>query len=114
MKNKEVEIIKPTRQKSYGNPDINEILKSFTEVTGLRLVNVKRQRRFASTLLKVEPKSRILGAIQFIGATMTDRYAPRITDIEKLYYKWNDLEMYGRKKASTMINNKQVDLKDLR
>jgi hypothetical protein len=114
LKDKSIEIIKPTRQKSYGNPDINEILKSFTEVTGLRLVNVKRQRWAASTLLKVEPKSRILGAIQFIGATMSDRYAPRITDVEKLYWKWNELEIYGRKKASTMVNNKQVDLKDLR
>jgi len=44
---------------SYGNPDINEVLETFTRLTGIKLTNIKRQRQFASTLLRTESKARI-------------------------------------------------------
>ena len=97
---------------SYGNPDINEILETFTIKTGIKLTNIKRQRQFASTLLKSESKERILSAIDFVAGIMDDKYAPRVSDIEKLYYKWGELQLYGRKKQSVRETTK-VDLTSL-
>lgn len=96
---------------SYGNPDINEILETFTIKTGIKLTNIKRQRQFASTLLKSESKERILSAIDFVAGIMDDKYAPRISDIEKLYYKWGELQLYGRKKVPRETT--KVDLTSL-
>jgi len=96
---------------SYGNPDINEVLETFTRLTGIKLTNIKRQRQFASMLLRTESKARILSAIEFVSGIMEDKYAPRVSDIEKLYYKWGELQLYGRKK--TISQPARVDLTNL-
>lgn len=96
---------------SYGNPDINEILETFTIKTGIKLTNIKRQRQFASILLRSESKDTILNGIAFVAYIMDDKYAPRVSDIEKLYYKWGELQLYGRKK--TTRETTKVDLTNL-
>jgi hypothetical protein len=98
---------------SHGNSDINEVLEAFTKLTGLKLTNIKRQRQFASTLLRREAKADILSAIEFVAGTMDDKYAPRVADIEKLYYKWGELQLYGRKKRATYRETTLVDLSTL-
>ena len=98
---------------SYGNPDINEIIESFTKYTGLKLTNIKRQRMFATHLIRSHGKEATIGMIQIIALTLEDKYAPRIADLEKLYYKWNDVEIYGRKKVATSRETTLVDLNTL-
>jgi len=98
---------------SYGNPDISEVLDTFTKLTGLKLTNIKRQRRFASTLIKREGKDNVLTGIAFVASIMDDKYAPRIADIEKLYYKWGELQLYGRKKSASARETTLVDLSTL-
>jgi len=95
----------------YGNSDINEVLDTFTKLTGLKLINIKKQRWAASRLLKREGKERVIGMVQIVSLILGDKYAPRISDIEKLYYKWNDVEIYGRTKVHKTTT--KVDLTHL-
>lgn len=88
----------------YGNPDINEIIEAFTRITGLRMTNITKQRRYAHLLLKRETKETIINGINFVASITGDRFAPRVSDIEKLYYKWSDLQLYGRKNSTARLD----------
>lgn len=109
LSNDNVELVKKPR----GNPDSIEIVESFMSITGLRLSDMTKQRQYASRLLKREGKETVLGAIQVVAAIMDDKYAPRISDLAKLYYKWSDLQLYARKKAKPAGRVEQVDLNQL-
>jgi hypothetical protein len=97
----------------YGNPDVNEVLETFTRLTNLKLINIKKQRWAATRLLKREGREKVLGMIQIVALIIGDKYAPRVSDIEKLYYKWNDIEIYGRTKVKSSIENPLLDLNTL-
>lgn len=97
----------------YGNPDINQVLDAFTEFTGLKLTNTKRQRMFATHLLRNHGLDAIIVMIQFIAFTMNDEFSPRIADLEKLHYKWNDVEIYKGKKLAKLRETARVDLSAL-
>jgi hypothetical protein len=99
-----------TDKKTRGNPDSIEVVETFMSITGLRLSDMTKQRQYASRLLKRESKEAVLQSIQVVAATMDDTYAPRISDIVKLYYKWADLQLYARKKFRPKVSKSVVDL----
>ena len=104
---------KKASPKPVDDPEINQVLEEFTKVTGLKIINVRKQRDYAKRLLKREGKSNILDAIAFLQYISEDRYAPRVTDLEKLYFKWNDLMLYAKKKKLVPRAETKVDLTNL-
>lgn len=102
-------LMKPEK-KEYGNPEVNKLIETFTSVTGLRLVKLAEQRRFASLLIKANGIENCLVACGVVAATIEDQYAPRISDIKELYYKWGNLQVYARKKNKAPKETGPIDL----
>lgn len=107
----ESEILKPIK-KIYGNPDVNEIIETFEKEMDMKLTEVTKQRKFAKLLLNRGDLIVIKQGILAAAACQADQYAPQITSIEKLYYKWNDLLAYYRKRQKKQAEP-NVDLGDL-
>lgn len=54
-------LMKPTKQ-TYGNPEVTQLIETFTSLTGLRLTKLTEQRRFASLLIKAHGLENCMGA----------------------------------------------------
>jgi len=105
-------LMKPKKQE-YGNPEVNKLLETFSSLTGLRLMKLTEQRRFGSLLIKANGLDNCLAACAVVGATMEDQYAPRISDIKELYYKFGQLQVYARKKQGEQKKGQVQDLNEL-
>lgn len=105
-------LTKPAEKKVYGNPEVNTVIESFSSLTGLRLTKIAEQRRYASLLIKAHGLENVLAGCAVVAATIEDQYAPRISDIKSMYYKFSDLQLYARKKAPKETKQ-PVDLDNL-
>lgn len=99
-------------KKEYGNPDVNKLIETFTSLTGLRLTKLAEQRRYGSLLIKAHGLENVLAGCAVVAATIEDQYAPRISDIKTMYYKFGDLQLYARKNQPKQAKG-PVDLDDL-
>lgn len=105
-------LMKPEK-KEYGNPEVNKLIETFSSLTGLRLMKMTEQRRYGSLLIKANGIDNCLAACAVVGATMEDQYAPRISDIKELYYKFGQLQVYARKKQGESKKGQVKDLSEL-
>lgn len=100
-------------KQEYGNPDVNKLIETFTSLTGLRLMKMTEQRRFASLLIKANGIDNCVAACAVVAASIEDQYAPRISDIKELYYKFGQLQVYARKKQGESKKGQVQDLSEL-
>ena len=105
-------LMKPKKQ-TYGNVEVNQLIETFTSLTGLRLTKLTEQRRYASLLIKANGLPDCLGACAAVAASIEDQYAPRISDIKELYYKFGQLQVYARKKMGEQKKGQVQDLSEL-
>lgn len=83
----------------YGNVDINELFKYWSETIGIPIRSkIKRNRNSCSTLIKQHGLDGVKKLIQGVRLAMDDQYAPRISDFITLQSKQNELIMWGHKK----------------
>ncbi len=87
----------PVKRKSFGNSDVNEVLTYFESRMAL---NPKSRwaRARAKNLVDKYGLTTVKQAIDIASYAQSDPYGPNISNVEKLFYKWNDLVMYARKK----------------
>lgn len=86
---------KSTRE--YGNADINAAMAYFEE--RLRLDPKSRWARArAKNLISKYGLDVVKQAIDIAAIAQEDQYGPKVSNMEKLFYKWNDLVLYARKK----------------
>lgn len=89
-------------QEEFGNHEINEFMRKWSEATGNDLIKNKRERRAAHNLIKSQSKEGItalLAAVQQIHES-GDQYAPTITqpsDLVGQYSKLPKLRLYVAK-----------------
>lgn len=105
-------LLAPIPKKSFGNPDVNEVIQMFEKTLDIKLSRVVNQRRAASTLIKRYGKDYVLQGIVAAANCSDDQYAPHISSVEDLQEKWNKLVIYYRKKKKTNKSN-VVDLDGL-
>lgn len=105
-------LVKPQKQE-YGNPDINKLIETFSSLTGLRLMKMTEQRRYGSLLIKANGLDNCLAACAVVAASLEDQYAPRISDLKELYYKFGQLQVYARKKQGEQKKGQVQDLSEL-
>lgn len=105
-------LMKPQKTE-YGNPEVNKLIETFVSLTGLRLMKMTEQRRFASLLIKANGLDDCVGACAVVAASMEDQYAPRISDLKELYYKFGQLQVYARKKQGEQKKGQVQDLSEL-
>jgi hypothetical protein len=92
----------------FGKPSIN-LLFDFWESTMGYPITVKKtdNRRFADLLIKREGLQRVQEYVALASMSRSDKYAPRITSLVDLYYKWDkitDWAMRKRSQQSDVIN----------
>lgn len=108
------DLLKPQPKAVYGNPDVTAVLEMFTSITGLRLNKVALQRRYASLLLKSgNTIEDVRAGLAVVAASMDDKYAPSISNIEDLYHKWGKLQVYARKRGAQANKRNTDDLDSL-
>ena len=105
-------LMEPTKQ-TYGNPEVNQLLETFTSLTGLRLTKLTEQRRYGSLLIKAHGLENVLAGCAVVAATIEDQYAPRISDLKEMYYKFGQLQVYARKKQGEAKKGQVQDLSEL-
>lgn len=105
-------LMQPKKQE-YGNPDVNKLVETFSSLTGLRLMKMTEQRRYGSLLIKANGLDNCLAACAVVAATIEDQYAPRISDLKELYYKFGQLQVYARKKQGESKKGQVQDLSEL-
>lgn len=105
-------LMTPQKQ-TYGNPEVTQLIETFTSLTGLRLTKMTEQRRFGSLLIKAHGIENCLAACAVVAATIEDQYAPRISDIKEMYYKFGQLQVYARKKQGEAKKGQVQDLSEL-
>jgi phage replication O-like protein O len=81
------ETISKDIDKSYGNEDINSLLKEFETIRGFKSAGSKDRFR-AKNLLNHFTREQITLMLQYCA---TQQYAPRVGSIEKLWYKRGDI-----------------------
>lgn len=82
------------------DPNLEEMTAYWVEAIG-RKPRSGGDLTYQKKLLKEEGLDRVKGAIQVVKMGLTDQYAPQITSFKDLWYKWDKLELYARKKVST-------------
>lgn len=93
----------------YGKPDINQLFEFWQDAMGYPITVKKNDnRRFAAILLKRESLERIQEYIMLAWAARTDRYAPQVSSLIDLYYKWDRLTEWAMRKRTK--NNEVIDL----
>ena len=86
----------------YGNPDINKIIKAFSEAFG----NTKTTKydRFASKRLKDKYGTEdIIRVINALSASQNDKYAPTVRSVAQFEEKLPQIASYFKKKEPNQI-----------
>ena len=93
---------------TYGNADINTVMDDLYTGIGLKPVNVKVQRIAASNLIKRHGLENTRKLIKIaLQLQETDRYASRITSMQDLWNKQNNI-LVSIKKNHDNQNNNQI------
>lgn len=86
---------------SYGKPSINTLLDYWAQTMGYPITVKKvENRRFANTLIKREGLERVQEYVALALVARSDQYAPRVTSLVDLYYKWDKLTDWAMRKHS--------------
>lgn len=86
---------------SYGKPTINALFEHWEQVMGYPITVKKTEnRRFANLLINREGLERVKQYIYASAYARSDQYAPRITSLTDLYYKWDKLTDWGKRKQA--------------
>lgn len=92
-----------------GKPEINRLFDEWELTMGYPITVKKTEnRRFAHMLLKREDEQRVREYIALASVARSDQYAPRITSLIDLYYKWDRLTDWAMRKHSQ--NGDIIDL----
>jgi hypothetical protein len=98
----------PNPDGSYGNVDINTVMDDLYTGIGLKPVNVKVQRIAASNLIKRHGLENTRKLIKIaLQLQETDTYASRITSMQDLWNKQNNI-LVSIKKNHDNQNNNQI------
>ncbi|GAB3068001.1 hypothetical protein [Pedococcus soli] len=93
---------------TYGQADINSIVKAFEQNLELKMPRAQFQRRAAKTLLQQHGYDRVAAAIAYVAATRDQEYVPQIVSLEDLRDKWNRLELYARKHSRSVDTDEAI------
>jgi hypothetical protein len=63
--------------------------------------NKKKNREFASKILKEHDKQEIAQMIIAVEETLKDKYAPRISNFIDLYYRWDSIQAWGHRRGKS-------------
>lgn len=85
------------KQNPY-NPDIDIAFINWIDVYGFTPKQPTSERREAKKLIKQHGLERVSGAIRAAYAAKDIEYAPVITSFKDLWYKWDKLESFYRRK----------------
>lgn len=109
IKNKEERIKKTITnviepQAQYGNVDVNKVMDSLYNTLQVKPVRVKQQRIAAKNLINRHGLQRTLYLIKYATqAQQSERYAYKISSMEDLWNKQNDILIDIQKKKSNQI-----------
>lgn len=85
----------------YGKPSINELFDYWEQIMGYPITVKKTEnRRFANLLIKREGLERAKQYVLASSYARSDQYAPRITSLTDLYYKWDKLTEWGMRRRA--------------
>lgn len=95
-------VIEPKAQ--YGNVDVNKVMDSLYGILQVRPVRVKQQRIAAKNLINRHGLQRTLYLVKYATqAQQSERYAYKISSMEDLWNKQNDILIDIQKKKSNQI-----------
>lgn len=98
-------------QESYGRADINKVFEEWNTWMGYPITaKVAQNRNFAHNLIRREGLQRVLEYIVVASSARSDQFAPRITSIIDLYYKWDRLTDWGMRQQQKQQNDIVVEL----
>ena len=88
--------------KAHGNPEINQIVKSFEAAFGIKQAASERK---AAQWLRSKGSPEQLAALfnATADAQAHDKYCPRTPTLTKFYYKLADLQDYFKRKQQTSV-----------
>lgn len=92
------------KSESYGNADINRLLKLFETETGIATANTQQNRRALYSLIRSRGSEGAESAVRLAGTAMRsdDQFAPRIAsprDLVGKYEKFSALQAWSIKRA---------------
>lgn len=93
--------------KTYGKPEINEIIEAFTNHWGMKPTPETLQRRYCQMLVR-EFKDTVNDVVAYALSIQSDHYAPRITSPKELWYKRIEVMAYYRKQEESTPNVMEV------
>lgn len=82
-------------------PEVIEIADSWQQTYGFKMKSPASEKLFIRKLIKNYGADRTTGAITAAYAIREMEYAPVITSFRDLWYKWEKLEAFYRRKATT-------------
>lgn len=82
--------------KTYGNPNINEIIQAFTDYLGLEPTPKLQQRQYSQHLLKILG-DKTMDVVNYAISIQDDTYAPMIGNPKDLYYKLDKVMVYYKR-----------------
>ena len=82
--------------KSYGKPEVNEIMQAFTNYIGLKPNPEKQQRQYSNHLVKMLG-DKTMDVVRYAIEIQSDYYAPVVSSPKDLYYKVDKVMAYYRK-----------------
>ena len=85
--------------KTYGDPDINKVIKAFTAQIG-HMTKIAFQRREANILIRQYGLDRVLGAINTVAEYRGVKFFPSVKNIADLREKWVALENFALRESS--------------
>jgi len=91
---------------SYGNENINQLMSDLYDGIGLKPVKAQQQRNFANHLLKRFGFENARKLIKLaLELQNTDNYAYRVTSMQDLWYKQNQILVSAKKNFQTKQAN---------
>ena len=86
--------------KTYGDPDINKVIKAFTAQIG-HMTKIAFQRREANILIRQYGLDRVLGAINTVAEYRGVKFFPGVRNVADLREEWVALENFALRESST-------------
>jgi predicted transcriptional regulator len=108
-----VSLLKPLPSRTYGDPEVNQVIESFETIFGFKLSRMKQQRIAATHLIKAYGVDKTIGGIGAAAAIAGEEYAPQIASIEELWQKWGKLVNYYKKEGKKVAQTQSVNLDEL-
>lgn len=98
--------------KQRGDPAINEVISFFEGQFELKLKNVQKQRFAAKRLIDRYTQQTVDQAIKAAALVRNEEYAPMILNLEDLWYKWDKLAAFYRRKQKEQSQDVAIITED--